>query len=87
MEKVMLKAKLIQIKSSHNNLRTKEVEGEIDKLPTIGESFLICGAGIEFGTRYVMTTPVQSLEKIDNKTFNFKTENSEYTLMLEKAIN
>lgn len=82
-----LKAKLVRIKSNHNNLRTDEVEGEIDKLPTIGESFLLCGAGLVFGTRYITTTPVQSVEKVDNKTFNFKTENSEYSLILEKTIN
>lgn len=82
-----MKAKLIKIKSSHANLRTNEIKGDIDNLPTVGESFYISGKGIEFGTRIITTTSVKNLEKIDDKTFKFNTKNSEYRLEILESIN
>lgn len=79
-----LKVKLIKLESSHENLRTKEVEGESLGLPLVGTSFVVVGKGIEFGTRLVSTSPVQSVYLIDandqRDLFHFQTKNSEYAL-------
>lgn len=72
--------KLIRVKSSHQNLRTDEVDGEIDGLPEIGESITLLGVGLEFGVRIIHTTPVvEILEKIPGEML-FRTDNSTYRL-------
>lgn len=75
---------LIKVKSSHNNLRTPEVFGRIEQLPIVGNSFFLLAAGLDFGTRIVQTTPVQSVEKLTDTLYTFKTENSEYKLEIKE---
>ena len=79
-----MKAKLIKISSSHNNLRTNEVEGEINELPEAGKRFTLIGKGIEFGSRLVITSEVSIVNLIDRNddrdVYHFETQNSEYAL-------
>ncbi len=80
----MYKVKLTKVRSNHNNLRTDEILGVTEKLPTKGEDFNLLGKGLEFGTRSVRTTPVEKIEQIDNE-YLFHTRNSTYKLeVLEK---
>jgi len=82
-----MKVKLTRIKSTHNNLRTKEVIGEIFELPAFEKPFIMFGKAltIENGTRIIETTPVKTLQKeFDSKTrtfiYKFSTGNSVYEL-------
>lgn len=79
-----MKVKLTKILSNHENLRTGQVDGFCDSLPSIGNPFVLMGEGLDFGVRLVVTSAVESIYLIDkNKTrnlFHFKTKNSEYSL-------
>lgn len=79
-----MKAKLIKVFSSHENLRTKEVEGEIFELPKEGNSLVMTGSGLEFGTRVVVTSKISSIYLIDKNEqrdlYHLQTQNSEYVL-------
>jgi hypothetical protein len=77
----MYKVKLTRVASNHARLRTDTVEGECSLLPTVGECFIMTAPGLEFGTRFVNTSPVKEIIK-DGSTERFKTENSEYQLEL-----
>lgn len=73
------KVKLTKLSDNKNNLRTNEIIGECFDLPTEGKCFTLFGEGIEFGTRVVQTSLVQSVERTDN-VVRFKTLNSSYQL-------
>ena len=79
-----MRVKLIKISSSHNNLRTNEVEGEIEALPSAGGRLAVIGKGLEFGSRLVFTSEIKTVNLIDkNETrdlFHIETQNSEYAL-------
>jgi hypothetical protein len=79
-----LKAKLTKISSSHENLRTKDVEGEIDRIPAVGGRLSLVGVGIDFGSRLVVTSEVVSIYLIDRSQerdlYHIQTKNSEYSL-------
>ena len=77
--------KLIKVKSNHKNLRTDTVEGVIQSLPKVGEPIVLFGKGLEFGTRVVHTTPIQSIEKIEN-VYTVITQNSTYRLELNEKL-
>ena len=71
------KVKLTKIKSSYDNLRTDEIEGETLELPEKGKSFQMFGPGLVAGTRMVITTEIQFVEKMGN-VYRFNTLNSTY---------
>ena len=73
------KVKLTKIKSNHKNLRTDTVEGFSNSLPTVGEPFNMWGEGLEFGTRWITTTPVITINKC-----GFDTANSSYHIDIEE---
>ena len=74
---------LKKIISTHNNLRTPEIEGEFE-MPVIGECFELYGEGLYWGTRIVQTTEVQEIKEISKDTLEFKTLNSTYNLEIIK---
>jgi hypothetical protein len=67
------KVKMSRIESSHQNLRTDEIEGYASSLPLVGENFILLSKGLEVGVRVVRTTPVTEL-----RDSSFKTQNSTY---------
>lgn len=71
---------LTKIRSVHENLRTDTMEGRVQALPRVGETFYIFGVGIEFGTRLIYTTEVKEIRSINKNTIEFKTKNSTYRL-------
>ncbi len=73
------KVRLTKIKSSHSNLRTDVIEGETRALPAIGSGFVMFGKGLEYGTRMVYTTAIQSLIRTGDE-IQFETANSTYLL-------
>lgn len=79
-----MRAKLTKITSTHDNLRTKDVEGEIDLIPTVGGRLFMVGAGIDFGSRVVVTSQITSIYLIDRSEerdlYLIETQNSEYSL-------
>lgn len=70
---------LTKLNSSHNNLRTDVIEGYTVTLPAEGVEFIMWSEGLEFGTRYVRTTAIQTVERID-RIYEFNTLNSKYRL-------
>ena len=76
---------LEKINSSHENLRTKTMEGVFEDFPKVGEQFIIIGKGLKFGNRIIATTPVKELfdsgKNQDNPDFMvFITLNSTYKI-------
>lgn len=76
-----MKGKLKKIVSTHNNLRTTEMEGEFHKPPIIGQDFVIFGKALTEGmdVRMIRTTTVKDIKDLDGR-FVFFTQNSEYEL-------
>lgn len=79
------KVKLTKVKSTNTNLRTDTVEGVTNSLPEVGKVVRIFGEGLEFGTRVVTTSTVQSVEKISNE-YVFNTLNSTYKLEILEVL-
>ena len=73
--------KLTKIRSSHEELRTDELTGFCNELPTLDLTFIMFAEGLESGeaVRMVRTSRVQHVENMDN-IINFGTENSLYKL-------
>ncbi len=83
------KITLTKINSTHQNLRTNEVEGECQDLPEVGKRFMLLGKGLEFGTRMVMTTEVTrriDTERAGKSVISFSTANSVYELEYEAIV-
>lgn len=73
---------LKKIESSHNNLRTSEMEGVFSEFPKIGESFQIFGKGLKIGNRLIYTSPIKEILESDDNSITFKTHYSKYHLSL-----
>ena len=73
--------KLSRIESSNQNLRTKTVEGEFEKYPTIGENFDLIGKSLSpLGDfRLVSTSTVLGVMQV-GKLYTFDTMYSRYEL-------
>jgi len=56
----------VKIENNHNRLRDDEIPGLAPQLPVVGKQFFMYGEGKEFGTRYVHTSEVESVEKTDD---------------------
>jgi len=71
------KIKITRLDSSHKNLRTDEVVGTVEELPTVGNSLDLVGKSLTPGPgmtfRLVTTSIIQKVE--EDKFF---TENSTY---------
>lgn len=79
-----LKVKLTKIESTHNNLRTNDMIGEMICLPEVGRGIVVLNDQPLDPTvgdhRKIETSPVtEILEKSDNM-YKFKTLNSIYRL-------
>lgn len=68
------RVRLTKLSSNPNAMRTSFVEGFTTKLPVAGERFSITSEGLEFGVRYVCTSPVKAVREDGS----FDTENSTY---------
>lgn len=78
----MKTVKLVKINSNHKSLRTDEIEGVTEKMPEVGSSFILLAPPLESGdVRAVVTTPVETV-KFTGQTYEFRTKNSEYELIL-----
>ena len=78
---------LEKISSSHNNLRTKTMQGLFKEFPKVGSSLCIFGEGIDFGNRMILTSPVAEIldegrDQDDLEYIIFKTANSKYRLTI-----
>jgi len=73
--------KLIQVESTHNNVRTKETEGYAPIPPVVGKSFTFFADAIdtELDLRTITTSMVKTLEKQGGNVL-FTTGNSTYLL-------
>lgn len=80
----MISVKLIRLASNHSNLRTSEIIGETVELPSEGKEFVLFGEPIDItkDIRIVHTTPIQTVEKLHEKLYQFTTANSTYRLEL-----
>jgi len=65
------------------NLRTNNIDGVCDQLPTVGQHFVMFGEGLEFGTRRINTSLVKSIDRNENSLV-FDTENSIYELTIKE---
>lgn len=76
-----MKGILVRLESTNNNLRTNEIEGEYDKVPTPGEPFVLIGEPLDPRAhfRMVTTSTVQDVEHFPDK-IRFTTRNSTYEL-------
>ncbi len=74
------RVKLTKVESSHSALRTDEVEGGCESLPTLGDSFEMYGKGLVAGTRYIGTSMVTSIEGNNSSILIFYTMHSKYKL-------
>ena len=74
--------KLTKISSSHSNLRTNEVLGNVFELPKIGEPFHIVSQSLTEKnlTRHVTTSRVTSIKQINDQKIEFSTQNSLYEI-------
>lgn len=64
-------------------LRTNTIDGEAERLPIRGRQFIMTGKGLEFGTRYVQTSPVARIIERTTEHWRFQTESgSVYTVEL-----
>lgn len=81
----MIQAILSRISSVHERLRTNQMQGNVDKLPTVGESFVIVGQSLTEGHthRVICTTPVKEIRHHpEDGSLEFWTENSHYGLQI-----
>jgi len=76
-----MSGKLKRLKSSHQNLRTDEVEGEYAYNPEVGKVFILIGESLSFkgGKRWIETTPVKTVEQLPDR-IRFTTLYSTYEL-------
>lgn len=83
----MTKATLIKVQSTHNNLRTDEIEGRFADPPTLGHSFGFFADPLDetMDIRVVTTSRVQSVQQTE-EGFIFSTLNSTYYLKLAENI-
>ena len=81
------RVRLNKIISTHENLRTSEVEGESLALPTIGEGFILIGKSLTEGAnaRLVVTSEIKEVEQ-DGIDYVFKTLNSTYRLEILEVL-
>lgn len=85
----MISVKLCRLASSNSNLRTQEVLGHTEKMPTKGESFTMYGKPLDpsMGFRMVTTSVVMEIMKSDDpKVITFATMNSTYTVALVDEV-
>lgn len=78
----MYKVTLEKIESTHENVRTKETTGLIQKLPEIGETLELVSNSLDFegGLRLIYTTPIKGVTPIRNNSMVIKTQNSTYAI-------
>jgi hypothetical protein len=81
--------KLKKIESTHENLRTDEINGMSHDLPEVGQSFTLIADPLERANphkRVVTTTPVVKVTKTGNEMV-FETANSVYSIEYEEISN
>lgn len=85
----MYEVTLYQIESAHKNLRTKTVKGIAPELPHQGRRFFMYTEALETKEegfqRYVLTSEVSEIKDLWQGRMVFKTENSLYEVIYERA--
>ncbi len=73
---------LSKLLSTNDNLRTDEVEGEFNKIPTVGGRFEMVGEPLdkEKDVRFVSTSIIQKVSTLSDDEFDFTTMYSVYNL-------
>jgi hypothetical protein len=81
--------KITQIESTHNNVRTKTIEGKCQHLPEVGYCFAMMAEPLDPSKmfRHFVTTPVKSvvikdIRSKEGHVYLFETQNSRYELRL-----
>lgn len=73
--------RLIQLNSTHRNLRTREVLGDVMIPPRLGGFLIFQGEGLEEpGVRQIVTSEIQELDELTGGRVLFSTLNSTYLL-------
>jgi len=84
-----LKGKLTKLSQNVNALRTDDIEGEFENLPTIGEHFIIINDEpinpIASG-RIVRTSKIEEIRSEKENQYEFDTENSTYLLEIYEKM-
>lgn len=81
----MIQVQLSRLSSSHQNLRSSEIIGEIDRLPQVGKPLLLVGAPLdpEASVRLIETTPITEIRHhTEEGSLEFWTRNSHYGLQI-----
>ena len=78
---------LTQLESTHDNVRTRQIVGKCDELPTVGKMFYMTSEPLDpgYAVRLFKSSPVQDVlmtERVD--TIRFRTENSQYVLRFKE---
>lgn len=78
----MFKVTLKKIESSHNNLRTDEIEGMTLSMPELDKTFFMYteSSFTPDATRFILTSPVKEMRSLSENEILFKTLNSVYVL-------
>jgi hypothetical protein len=71
--------RLLSSKHPEPPLRTETADGEVVNLE-VGEPLVFIGIGLEFGARWIRTSPVLSIETSEPGVSIITTENSVYRL-------
>lgn len=81
----MIDVILTRILSTHQNVRTREVEGITNQLPEVGQIFNLVGEPLDEKTsvRVIVTSPVKEVRHHPEEgSMEFWTENSHYGLQI-----
>lgn len=76
----MYEIKFTKIRNNHNRIRTDVIKGITHELPQIGQGFVMLSEGLDFGTRYIQTSPIKNIKTIDNKHQIFTESGSVYEI-------
>lgn len=77
-----IQVRLTKLNSNHRELRTDVVNGVIKRWYDVGECFEMVAPPLDtdMEVRYIRTTPIKSIEVVDDDTRILKTVNSTYKL-------
>jgi hypothetical protein len=73
---------VLKNRSLRNNLRTLEVSGVCSEKPRIGKRFDMVGKGLNFGERWISTSPVKAVSEKDDLIVFTTESHSVYSLKI-----
>lgn len=86
-----MKVLLTRMRSTNHNLRTNTVEGTCNRLPTVGQPFLMFSEPFNKGhegthIRIIETSVVKLVHEELDDSVKFETENSLYNLIILEDV-